>query len=431
MTVARGTTYGLHEAWERFGSWWDDVWGELLGALAFFAVVYSIARSVKKNGIKGVAVAAGILFLCAIMVGMLLPALAKAKAKSPRIKSANNLKQIGLAAMVFANDNADRFPDNFEEMMNELGSDKILTDPQSGERYVWVGAGKPEHGDAILAYSPTDNGGRNVVFGDGHVEQLSSSGFTLAQQKDAQIVAQSAVRQAQGVGMRKDAQALNGRVVIGGMFTSADGVVRGRAVDGPSGNLEGSFKPQSRTTLPAAKNKTISGRESGEMLAQQLEQADKLKEEAKSETPIRKQMGNRVVEVSKKWNEGTRNPTEAQKALAASEPVPISPPALPLVATPVPTGQFLAGASIPDGTPTDAGGVTVFGNNRTAIGNDRAKDQNGAFQLGTIAAGGFPGSGGRGDPANGLANSAGEAAQTAVGMRSIRIDIPRSGQAFT
>ncbi|NDA68308.1 MAG: hypothetical protein EBY09_16985, partial [Verrucomicrobia bacterium] len=77
MTVARGTTYGLHEAWERFGSWWDDVWGELLGALAFFAVVYSIARSVKKNGIKGVAVAAGILFLCAIMVGMLLPALAK------------------------------------------------------------------------------------------------------------------------------------------------------------------------------------------------------------------------------------------------------------------------------------------------------------------------------------------------------------------
>ena len=51
------------------------------------------------------------------------------------------------------------------------------------------------------------------------------------------------------------------------------------------------------------------------------------------------------------------------------------------------------------------------------------------FQLGMLAAGGM-GGGGAG-PGSGYANAAGEAAQTAAGMRSIRIDIPRSGQAFT
>jgi prepilin-type N-terminal cleavage/methylation domain-containing protein/prepilin-type processing-associated H-X9-DG protein len=89
-----------------------------------------------------------VIAIIAILAAMLLPALARAKARAQRINCVNNLKQVGVAFRTWALDNGDQYPM------------KVTAATGGGSDYVGnrvVNAGQP--------YSPTQNKGVGGMFG--------------------------------------------------------------------------------------------------------------------------------------------------------------------------------------------------------------------------------------------------------------------------
>lgn len=167
----------------------------ILGIISIFKIEKS-AGQLKGKGlaIAGIAVPAASLPIVALLMGILMPALARTRTIAQQIACASSLKQLGLAIQIYAEDNNHKYPtaDKWCDLLKTYYMDeKVLTCPSAGQgrchyainpntepnspsdvvllfetRLGWNQCGGPE----ILSTDNHRGEGCNILFNDGHVE---------------------------------------------------------------------------------------------------------------------------------------------------------------------------------------------------------------------------------------------------------------------
>ncbi len=123
-----------------------------------------------------------------IGLGVMMPALARTRNQAKRVVSMNNLKQLVLATIMYADDNDGSFPENFEQIKKYTNSSKVFESPVKPKNfndpsYIYVQGHSTKTGtspaNGIIIYENPEycDDKVNVAFLDGHVESMQRDRF--------------------------------------------------------------------------------------------------------------------------------------------------------------------------------------------------------------------------------------------------------------
>lgn len=139
-----------------------------------------------------------VIAIIAILASLLLPALAKAKARAQRAKCVSNLKQVGLSFRMYSNDHGDKFPfkiappegsmdsanqqayRHFLVMSNELNTPKILFCPSDANKSQvtdW-NALNDSHVSYLVGYDAEETKPQSILSGDRNLTDNSGGALT-------------------------------------------------------------------------------------------------------------------------------------------------------------------------------------------------------------------------------------------------------------
>lgn len=167
--------------------------------LAIVAIILAIISLVGRRGGRGKAIAAlvisGVTILLlpvlALMAGIMLPALAKARQSARMIKSSTQMRTIVQSMQIYANANSNQYPPeatwqqtlmNTQGLTPEMFTSPLETRPVVGQSYVYI---RPKvlafDAKKVILYEVPGNypRGTNVAFEDGSVQLISYDDLPL------------------------------------------------------------------------------------------------------------------------------------------------------------------------------------------------------------------------------------------------------------